>query len=277
MGDRYYFTAEVAKKILEGEEIVSLDLNLSKTIVKRQGNKFYLPNGEIVEEEDLKIIQKYPDRIFMYESGKFYELCIREEDKFYKLVPTSRAPTLEISGIRMHRTKDIDPWEDAKMKVSRISPRGTTLDTCMGLGYTAIWARRLGSRYVVTVEKDENVLFLAKLNPWSQEAFYDERIEIVKGDIFYLIRGFRKRSFDEIIHDPPRLGLAGELYSKDFYRHLFRILKPKGRLYHYVGNPGSRYRGKDIVKGVIKRLQEVGFKAFRDPDTLGVIAIKPKI
>ncbi len=275
MADRYYFTAEVAEKILEGEEIVSLDLNMTKTIIKRVGDKFYLPNGEEIEKEDLEVIKRYPDRVFMYESGKFYELCIREE-KFYKLVPTSRAPTLEISGIRMHRTKDVDPWEDSRMKVSRISPRGVTLDTCMGLGYTAIWARRLGSRYVITVEKDENVLFLARLNPWSREAFYDERIEIIKGDVFYLVRGFRKRSFDEVIHDPPRLRLAGELYSKEFYRQLFRILKPKGKLYHYVGRPGSRYRGKDIIKGVIRRLQEVGFKAFRDPETMGVIAIKPK-
>ncbi|HHI00479.1 MAG TPA: SAM-dependent methyltransferase, partial [Thermococcus litoralis] len=83
-------------------------------------------------------------------------------------------------------------------------------------------------------------------------------------------------SFDAIIHDPPRFSLAGQLYSEEFYAELFRILKPKGRLFHYVGNPGKKYRRKDLQRGVMERLRNVGFRKIkRVEEALGVVALKP--
>lgn len=274
MGTRYYFTSEVARKILDGEELVSLDLNISKTIVKRVGDKYYLPNGDVIEREDLEYISRKRGHVFMYEDGMFYDLIVREP-AYYKLVPTEKAPTVEINGIRMHRTKDLDPWEDARRKVSQIKVRGIVLDTCMGLGYTAIWARKLGANIVISVEKDENIIFLAARNPWSSELFNDSNINVIRGDVFYVVQCIKDESVDAIIHDPPRISLAGELYSAEFYRELYRILRPGGYLYHYVGRPGSRYRGKDYLRGVMLRLSRSGFRVSRTEDGTGVIARKP--
>ena len=45
---------------------------------------------------------------------------------------------------------------------------------------------------------------------------------------------------DAILHDPPRFGIAGELYSQGFYyEQLARILKRRGRLFHYTGSPNQ--------------------------------------
>jgi hypothetical protein len=81
-------------------------------------------------------------------------------------------------------------------------------------------------------------------------------------------------SFSRIIHDPPWFSLAGELYSGEFYRHLNRVLGRKGRLFHYIGDLSSR-SGRNVVKGVTRRLQESGFsRVVRKPGAFGVVAFK---
>ncbi|MHA2358284.1 MAG: class I SAM-dependent methyltransferase, partial [Candidatus Heimdallarchaeaceae archaeon] len=88
------------------------------------------------------------------------------------------------------------------------------------------------------------------------------------------IRSLKADSFDVILHDPPRFSFAGELYSEEFYKELYRVLRKDGRLLHYVGKPGSKYRGKDFVKGVHNRLSNVGFKVKRTPDGESVLGYK---
>lgn len=140
----------------------------------------------------------------------------------------------------MHVTKEMSHMEDTNKKIEAISPiRGFVLDTCMGLGYTAIAASKLAG-FVITCEKDENVIEIAKLNPWSEGLFNNKKISILKTDVSEEIKVFKSNMFDAIIHDPPRLSLASELYSSEFYRQLFRVLNDGGRLYHYTGNPGSK-------------------------------------
>jgi len=192
-------------------------------------------------------------------------------------VPTV-PPTIEINGIRMHRTKDVNPLQDTLNKVNTVKPKEgeTVLDTCMGLGYTAIEAVKRGA-YVITVEKDKNVIELARINPWSRELFRGGKIQIIHGDVFEVVKRFNDGSFDVIIHDPPRFSLAGHLYSGEFYEELFRILKPGGRLFHYVGDPGKKYRRKDLQKGVMERLRRVGFIGVkRAKEALGIVARKPE-
>ena len=49
---------------------------------------------------------------------KFEEEMLDICEKYYKLEPIENtAPTLEIDGIRMHRTKHMTPLEDARRKV----------------------------------------------------------------------------------------------------------------------------------------------------------------
>jgi predicted methyltransferase len=68
------------------------------------------------------------------------------------------------------------------------------------------------------------------------------------------------------------MSLAGNLYSGAFYRELLRILKPNGRLFHYIGDPESA-SGRNITRGVIRRLQESGFtRITRRPEAFGVVA-----
>ena len=200
-----------------------------------------------------------------------------ETNNFYKLVPTRDAPTLEISGIRMHRTTERTPWQDTLDKIDAVSPlKGRVLDTCCCLGYTAIAsAKNKNVKRVFTFEKDPNVLEMANYNPWSKDLFFNTKIKLTIGSVEKAVEEmFFSNFFDAVIHDPPRFALAPELYSKSFYKKLYNLLKPSGKLYHYVGSPGSK-QGKDFVKGVIRRFREVGFrKVERRDDILGVTSEK---
>ena len=191
---------------------------------------------------------------------------------FYRLV----GGTVEIDGVRMHQTKNKTPLQDADEKMAVLGVRRglTVLDVCTGLGYSAIAAARKGAK-VTTVEVDEKVLELARTNPDSKALFSNPAITLIEGDALDVVPNFPSGSFDIIFHDPPRLSLAGELYSGAFYRQLFRILRQGGKLFHYTGNPG-RSRGKDIPGGVKKRLSEAGFQnIIRNNNLLGFVCKKP--
>lgn len=187
--------------------------------------------------------------------------------KYYRLVETKTWPYLEISGIRMHRADDVDPKTDAMLKIRALGRiYGSILDCCTGLGYTAILAaKRRNVREVITIEKDENVIFIAIQNPFSKPLFENSKIKLIIGDVFEEIGNFDDEYFNFIIHDPPRINIAPELYSVDFYRQLFRVLKGNGRVLHYVGRPGIR-QGKRYLKGIIERLRLAGFTKIRRVD-----------
>ncbi len=130
---------------------------------------------------------------------------------------------------------------------------------------------------IVTVEKDPSVIELARLNPWSKDLFTDKRVSTIQGDASEKIEEFDDNTFHAIMHDPPRFSMGSELYTSDFYSQLYRVLKPKGVLYHYVGSPGSKHRKRDLQKGILTRLREVGFKQVkRNESTLGVVARKER-
>lgn len=279
MEEIYFLTFREARIILlsTGEVRVNLDLrktNRSHVVIVKEDRAIF-PDGSEVEKDILKRIAKDENTVYFLRKGQLYKAAIAA-DGFYKLVPTI-PPTIEINGIRMHRTKETNPLKDTRSKVEAVNPKDGefVLDTCMGLGYTAIESAKRGA-YVITIEKDPNVIELARLNPWSREVFTSQNIQLIQGDAFEVIRKFNDASFDAIIHDPPRFSLAGQLYSEEFYGELFRVLKPKGRLFHYVGNPGRRYRRKDLQRGVMERLRNVGFKRVRRiEEALGVVALKP--
>src|SRR3989338_3059560 len=101
----------------------------------------------------------------------------------------------------MHRHRHIDPLEDTILKIKEVSPvKGRVLDTCCGLGYTAIFAAQR-AEYVITVEKDPSVVQLCKYNPFSEELFINKKIKIVQADIIKKIKTFSDCSFDRVIHD----------------------------------------------------------------------------
>ena len=141
------------------------------------------------------------------------------------------------------------------------------------MGYTAIGAAKT-AEVVITIEIDPAVLEVARLNPWSKDLFGNPKIEQLIGDCFEVIHGFESESFSRIIHDPPTFSLAGDLYSQAFYRQLYRVLEPGGRLFHYIGDLESRSGGR-VAKGVIRRLREVGFRRIhRRPGAFGVVTAR---
>jgi hypothetical protein len=174
----------------------------------------------------------------------------------------------------MHRIKGIDPHHDTLRKIRAIAPAsGRVLDTCTGLGYTAMEAAKTADQ-VITIELDPAVLEVARLNPWSRQLFDNPAIQQLVGDAFDEIDAFEDGYFSRIIHDPPMFSLAGDLYSGEFYRKLFRVLRQRGRLFHYVGDLESR-SGRNVVKGVERRLKEAGFsRVVRRPAAFGVVAYK---
>jgi predicted methyltransferase len=173
----------------------------------------------------------------------------------------------------MHRIKGTTPDQDTVNKIKSAKPTGRVLDTNTGLGYTAIYASRQ-ALHVTTVELDPVVIAIARQNPWSRELFDNPKITQVIGDSFDVVMELEDGFFDCIIHDPPTMSLAGDLYAADFYAELLRVLKRRGRLFHYIGDPDSSL-GKRTTKGVIHRLQEVGFREVRPaPQAFGVTAQK---
>ena len=75
-----------------------------------------------------------------------------------------------------------------------------------------------------------------------------------------------------ILHDPPRFGIAGELYSQSFYDQLARVLERKGRLFHYTGTPNKLTSGRDVSVEVAARLRRAELVTELRGD--GVLATK---
>ncbi len=256
----------------------TLDLGITKENVYISGKHVVIRGIEIPIDYLREIITK-SDRVYeVTGSGKLIEVTIRNEG-IYKLKPIGKdmAPTLEINGIHMHRIVGTTPWLDSlnKVKRARIRRNSRVLDTCMGLGYTAIHSLFRGASQVITVEIDPNVIEIAKHNPWSKYLEFD-RVIIINNDVTKVIDYFDENYFDRIIHDPPRITRRyGDLYSLEFYRKLYRVLKPGGILYHYTGEPGI-HGGVSIVKGIGDRLRKAGFIVKYYSDAQGYIALKPR-
>jgi hypothetical protein len=98
---------------------------------------------------------------------------------------------------------------------------------------------------------------------------------LVHGDIEEYIRTLPGASFDSVIHDPPRFSLAGELYGERFYREIHRVLKRRGALFHYTGNPHLLKRGASFVDHAAQRLRAAGFtRVVKVAALMGVTAQK---
>lgn len=188
---------------------------------------------------------------------------------YYKLRPYNGAVILEIDGLRMQLVRDFETPMDYSKEVVKglgIPQKGsfTVLDTCMGLGYTAIAAAEKESvGMVVTCEVSEAVITLAQWNPFSEPLFRKGgKIVLMKGSALELAKGFESSMFSFVIHDPPRFSHAPELYSSGFYAELYRICRKGARVFHYVGAVGKG-KGRSIDAEVSKRLSEAGFRRIR--------------
>ena len=253
--------------------LVSLDLGRSESEIELCAGGVYV-DGAIVTEQALQRVAGEPGRCFEIVDGAVAPLVVFSDETGWSrsLVPTSDAPTTVVAGFAMHRVVDTTPLRDTRAKIRALGrPRGRALDTATGLGYTAIELARTCTA-VVTVERDPAAIALARRNPWSVELFESANIEHVVGDATEVVKSFSAGEFAVVLHDPPAVQLGGELYAGAFYAELKRILKPGGRLFHYVGDPRSGAGGR-AVRGVTRRLAAAGFVDVRtDPRAFGVTA-----
>ncbi len=220
---------------------------------------------------------KLKDRTIHHWDGEDFVAVSRYNGALIKLVPTEwGAPTFEIDGIKMLPTSKTSPVDDARRKVALVQPQGkAVLDTCGGLGYFAACCLDAGAARIVSFEKNEDVLWLRTLNPWSPDPDAPAsggRLQLTHADVSQAITSIGDASIDALLHDPPRFGIAGELYSQAFYDQLARVLRRGGRLFHYTGTPNALTSGRDVPREVAKRLEKAGFKA--EPALDGVLAVR---
>jgi predicted methyltransferase len=254
----------------------SLDLGLSRREVQLDGGGVHAGGKLLVDWPQLQAIADSENGCFKVLDNTCEEIrgFSASTNRAYRLFPTAEAPGLLISGFTMHRFKDISPRRAALEMVRAAAPvRGRVLDTATGLGYTAMAAARSAAA-VVTVEIDPGSLEMARANPWSQELFHHPAIRCVLGDSGEEIAKFPDGHFSVIIHDPPSMSLAGDLYGEAFYRQAWRVLGDNGRMFHYLGDPASATGGR-VTRGVINRLRAAGFRRIvPKPGAYGVLALK---
>jgi predicted methyltransferase len=251
-----------------GDSVVTCTLDLGRSTSQVEiGADAWKWHGQ-----EYPYLQRCRERTVYRWNGDGFEPVARFGKSLLKLVPTDWGPpTFEIDGVKMLPTKTVSPYEDARLKVGLIAARGKrVLDTCAGLGYFAAWCVAGGADHVLSFELDPDVLWLRGINPWSPPS--TPPLELRQADVAAAVRDLAPASFDAILHDPPRFGLAGELYSQAFYDELARVLQPGGRLFHYTGTPNRLTTGRDVPREVAQRLRQAGFSAERCGD--GILAVR---
>jgi len=258
-------TLQAAVRVGSATVECSLDLDRSRTTVEVGAA------GWMWQGRRFPYLERCKDRTIYHWAGEAFQPVARFTTSLIKLVPTEWGPpTFEINGIKMLPTAHGSPYADAERKVGLIQPRGKViLDTCGGLGYFAAWCLQGRAKQVLSYEKSADVIWLRSLNPWSPGI--DGGLTLTRGDIAEQIVMLPDASVDAILHDPPRFGTAGELYSQVFYDQLARVLKRKGKLFHYTGAPNKLTSRRDVPGEVVKRLRNAGFAAELQGD--GVLAV----
>jgi predicted methyltransferase len=251
-----------------GIETVACSLDLERSITTVEVG----PDHWSWQGERYPFLAACKERTIYYWDGDAFQPAARYTNSLIKLVPTPWGPpTFEIDGIKMLPTAQVSPYADAERKVGFIRPRGKViLDTCGGLGYFASWSLRGQAAQVHSYEKNPDVIWLRGLNPWSPQAA--DGFTLINGDVAREIASLPDQGFDAVLHDPPRFGIAGELYSQVFYDQLARVLRPRGILFHYTGTPNRLTSGRDVPEEVANRLRNAGFAPRLQGD--GILAVR---
>ncbi|ASI13632.1 SAM-dependent methyltransferase [Candidatus Mancarchaeum acidiphilum] len=276
-----YHLNEIMAKVNEGakEGDISLNLGISKTKFYHVAEKVVFPeyNSSIDLSEIKKLLKKRSlndcftvnddQLIWIYSFSDQYGVLKLYEPK------VDYPPTLFINGSYMHAIRVSKPTEEAFEKAKMLKGvSGNVLDTCFGLGYSTIQLRKYQSiKKVVACEISPEAIEIAKVNPWSNDAFMDKSIDLHNEDVSEFAKAAKEKSFDGILHDPPNFNKFEYLYSESFYSELCRILKPNGKLYHFIGTKGTGNLG--IYRSAKRKLQAAGFSRVTE-GYRGLIAIK---
>ena len=274
----HFQTRAMLSAFSDGQRAVvsSTDLNMTSAEVMLSEKGVAFGDGTVLTWDIVRLVNDNDSTCFSIENNAATPVKGYSERSgwSFNLLPTGSAPALIAAGFPMHRVKNISPLAAAELMVESIAPgTGRVLDTATGLGYTAILAAKKADR-VTTVELEPVAQEIARKNPWSNELFNTLKIDQIIGNCVDIICEFASGSFSSIIHDPPAASLAGNLYSQEFYDQLFRVLLPGKKLFHYIGDPGTR-SGERVTTGVMRRLHNAGFRqVIRKPVAFGAVALK---
>lgn len=256
---RYITSSNELRKVNEAikqnkKEIeISLDLGISKSIVKLSKNEIILPDKTTVQPIKIKPKDK---TCYLIENNKFVKLQFFSEktNKLYKLIPTSNKPILKISATSMHKKPFIE-------KIKNLQLKGKILDSGSGLGYTAIAASQSANQ-IITIEWDPNVILIAKLNPYSQKLYTNKNITQINADLTKEIKKYKNNEFDNIILDAGTVNQSGDFFSTKNYEQIYRVLKQGGKIFHYLPQSGIKH-GRDYISEIILRFKRIGFKNIK--------------
>ena len=124
----YVEAAAILKAIGEKKQRVKIPLDLGLSPANVDFNYRFgeaTASGYKMPFRSIEEISADDSVCYYLEKGKQpqkIKLFSADTNRFYKLVPTKDAPTLEISGIRMHRTSERTPWQDTLDKIDAVSP-----------------------------------------------------------------------------------------------------------------------------------------------------------
>lgn len=272
-------THDVGAALLAARESTMANVRVSLDLGRTDDDVTIARGHWTWRDRDWPYPESLKERTVYWLDGGSWAAVARYAQSLIKLVPTGwGAPTFEIDGIKMLPTSKESPMDDARRKVALVRPRAkAVLDTCGGLGYFAACCLEAGVARIDSFEKNVDVLWLRTLNPWSPDpdaSANRERFELRHADITQAIPDLADASYDAVLHDPPRFGIAGELYSQAFYDELARVLRPGGSLFHYTGTPNRLTSGRDLPREVARRLGLAGLRA--EPALDGVFATKLK-
>jgi hypothetical protein len=274
----HFQTSTMLSAFSEGKRSVvsSTDLGMTSAEIRLSDQGISFNDGTVLSWGIVSQINENENHCFIIENNGAMPIRGFSERSgwSFALFPTESAPALFAAGFPMHRVKNIAPLAAAQLMVETLAPvRGHVLDTATGLGYTAIIEAKNADK-VTTIELEPVAQEIAHQNPWSQELFNNLKIDQIIGNCIDIIVEFDSNTFSRILHDPPALSLAGDLYSQEYYIQLSRVLISGGRLFHYIGDPGTR-SGETVTRGVIRRLHDAGFRqVVRKPHAFGVVALK---
>lgn len=160
------------------------------------------------------------------------------------------------TGARLEAEKKfvIPSGLDLKLKTSDIK----LLDVCFGLGNNSLAAFRAAANAkhqlkITALEMDKRVVraaaesfktlqtdpadwrtVLSELYSHSSLSTQNLSLSIRWGDARWLVQSFEDESFDIIFHDPFSSQHCPELWTVEFFRQLYRVMKPAGVLLTYA-------------------------------------------
>ncbi|MCF7894940.1 MAG: polyamine aminopropyltransferase [Candidatus Omnitrophica bacterium] len=114
---------------------------------------------------------------------------------------------------------------------------------------------------VVMVELDKAVIDLSKkyLPKISKNSFSDKRLGLIIDDGAKYVRETPKKFDIVIVDSPDPVGPAKTLFSKKFYQHISKILKPNGIM---VRQTGSTFLQAKVLKSSYRKINNVFAQSF---------------